>query len=144
MIHQLKSFFYNPEKRRATVVGWGESSNKRLTPEDLIYHGLSTKKLQKGQVTIHSMLECRKAYPKKEIQSSQLCARDPVTKTDSCRGDSGGGLFINSGDYPGQSQGNVHFQVGVVSYGTQLCGDAPGVYTRVDQFIPWIRENMRQ
>ena len=58
-------------------------SNKRLTHEHMIYHGLSTNKLQKGQVTIHSMLECRKAYPRKEIQSSQLCARNPVTKTDS-------------------------------------------------------------
>eukprot|EP00091_Calanus_sinicus_P000768 TRINITY_DN10706_c0_g1_i1.p1 TRINITY_DN10706_c0_g1~~TRINITY_DN10706_c0_g1_i1.p1 ORF type:complete len:142 (-),score=19.56 TRINITY_DN10706_c0_g1_i1:209-634(-) len=106
--YKLQHFFYNPEKQSATVVGWGQSSNKRMTPEDLIYRGLSTKTLQKGRVTIHPMSECRMAYPKREIQSSQLCARDPVTKTDSCRGDSGGGLFMYSGDYPGQSEGNVH------------------------------------
>ena len=47
---------------------------------------------------------------------------------------------MDSGDLSGQSFGNVHVQVGLVSYGTTLCGDQPGVYTRVDQFIPWIKD----
>ena len=140
---EYKFQFHNPEARDATVVGWGRSSNKRLTKEDLIYHGLSENKLQKGNVLIRSMSECRKAFPKKVIHSSQLCALGEAdTHTDSCRGDSGGGLFVHSNKYPGQSQGNVHVQVGVVSYGERLCGDSPGVYTRVDQFIPWIRKNI--
>ena len=140
---EYKFQFHSPEFHDATVVGWGKSSNKRLTKEDLIYHGLSENKLQKGNVLIRSMSECRKAFPKKVIHSSQLCALGEAdTHTDSCRGDSGGGLFVHSNKYPGQSQGNVHVQVGLVSYGERLCGDSPGVYTRVDQFIPWIRKNI--
>ena len=51
--------------------------------------------------------------------------------------------MVDSGDYPGQSQGNIHVVVGVVSYGSRLCGDSPSVYTKVDQFIPWIKENIK-
>ena len=141
---EYKFQFHNPEFRDATVVGWGRSSNEFLTKEDLIYYGLSENKLQKGNLLIRSMSECRKTNPTKEIHSSQLCASGEAgTGTSSCHGDSGGGLFIHSNHYPGQSQGNVHVQVGVVSYGERLCGDSPGIYTRVDQFIPWIRENIR-
>ena len=129
---EYKFQFHSPEARDATVVGWGKSSNKRLTKEDLIYHGLSENKLQKGNVLIRSMSECRKAFPM--IHSSQLCALGKAdTHTGSCRGDTGGGLFVHFNQYPGQSQGNIHVQVGVVSYGERLCGDSPGIYTRVDQ-----------
>ena len=86
------------------------------------------------------MSECRKAYPKQEIETSQICAGgDQSTKTDSCNGDSGGGLFVDYGDHIGQGQGNVHILIGLVSYGRHLCGESSGVYTRVDHFVPWIR-----
>jgi len=122
----------------ATVVGWGASEQDiggSKAEKTLRNHGIFTSKLQKGELTILPHSEC-------EIQSTQICAGNEKTKTDSCRGDSGGGLFINSGDYPGQSFGNVHVQVGLVSYGSKLCGDAPGVYTKVEEFIPWIKEKI--
>jgi len=122
----------------ATVVGWGASKQDiggSKHEKTLQEHGIYTEKLQKGELTILPQSEC-------EIQSTQICASNEKKKTDSCRGDSGGGLFINSGDYPGQSFGNVHVQVGVVSYGSRLCGDAPGVYTKVEEFIPWIKEKI--
>jgi len=126
--YNLKNIFYNPvqQSARATVVGWGESEVS-----------FKNTKLQKGEIQIHPKSKCG------NIEFSQLCANNDRTKTDSCRGDSGGGLFIHSDDYPGQSFLNVHVQVGVVSYGTRLCGDSPAVYTRVDQFIPWIKKNIK-
>ena len=139
--YNLKNIFYNPMQHSAsaTVVGWGgsvQNSQGELIREDFLKHGLFTTKLQKGEVQIHPKSKCG------NIDTSQLCANNDRTKTDSCHGDSGGGLFIHSDDYPGQSFLNVHVQVGVVSYGSKLCGDSPAVYTRVDNFIPWIKENI--
>ena len=135
------SVFHNPGQysASATVVGWGASEQGNggsLSQTVLQKHGIFTTNLQKGELQVKPQSECGK------ISSTQICAGNEVTKTDSCRGDSGGGLFINSGDYPGQSFGNVHVQVGVVSYGSKLCGDAPGVYTKVEEFIPWIKEKI--
>ena len=140
--YNLPVYFYSPVFLNATLVGWGQTSNKEPTNKDLIYLGLKTNKLQKGNMPIQPLEQCMKAYPRKEIQSSQLCAgADKLnSKTGSCKGDSGGGLFVDSGEHSGQSSGNRHVQVGLVSYGAQLCGDYPAVYTRVDQFIPWIKD----
>jgi len=137
--YNLKNIFYNPVEHSAsaTVVGWGRSDqNGRGVREVFQKHGLFTTKLQKGEIQIHPKSKCG------NIDSSQLCANNDRTKTDSCNGDSGGGLFIHSGDYPGQNFLNVHVQVGVVSYGSRVCGDSPAVYTRVDHFIPWIKDNI--
>lgn len=131
--YNLKYIFYNPVEHTAsaTVVGWGVSDQNSRG------ESLYATKLQKGDIQIHPKSKCL------NIESSQLCANNDRTKADSCLGDSGGGLFIHSDDYPGQSFLNVHVQVGVVSYGSRLCGDSPGVYTRVDQFIPWIKDNIK-
>jgi len=136
--YNLKNIFYEPVENSAsaTVVGWGKSEQGANPRDYRINRGLQTSKLQKGEIQIHPYSKC------KNIDSSQLCANNDRTKTDACRGDSGGGLFIHSDDYPGQSFLNVHVQVGVVSYGSRLCGDSPAVYTRVDNFIPWIKENI--
>merc|ERR1712098_1006728 len=96
-------------------------------------HGIFTSKLQKGELSILPQSEC-------EIQSTQICAANEKTKTDSCRGDSGGGLFINSGDYPGQSFSNVHVQVGVVSYGSNVCGDTQVSIQRWGSSFPGSRK----
>jgi len=139
--YNLKDMFHNPGQysASATVVGWGASelgNGGSLSQTVLQKHGIFTTNLQKGELQVKPQSECGK------ISSTQICAGNEITKTDSCRGDSGGGLFINSGDYPGQSFGNVHVQVGLVSYGSKLCGDAPGVYTKVEEFIPWIKEKI--
>jgi secreted trypsin-like serine protease len=40
---------------------------------------------------------------------------------------------------------NVHEIIGVVSYGALACGteNLPGVYTKVFDYITWIRSNLR-
>jgi hypothetical protein len=53
---------------------------------------------------------------------------------DSCRGDSGGPLYILGAD-------GTHHLLGVTSRGVggpRVCGDG-GIYVRVDQFLDWIR-----
>jgi len=139
--YALPTFFHNPEGRSATVTGWGSSGR---TDDDIKRnYGVATARLQKGRVEIQPIEECNKAYRRNTLTTSQLCAGGGRDHTDSCNGDSGGGLMIDSGKYLGQSEGNVHVLVGVVSYGSRLCGDSPSVYTKVDQFIPWIKENIK-
>ncbi len=64
----------------------------------------------------------------------QLCCGDLYGERDACQGDSGGGLFI--------SQMNRYRIEGIVSYGEQCASlMKPGIYTRVSNYINWIREN---
>ena len=54
---------------------------------------------------------------------------------DSCSGDAGGPLFA--------TESEVSYQIGLVSFGTNLCGRGiPGVYTRVAAYLPWIESKM--
>ena len=145
--YNLPNYFHNPEYYNATVVGWGKTSNDRNSDYEVeikIRHGVQSPKLQKGQVQIHSISKCQEAFSRYPITvSNNICAGGYPGFTDSCKGDSGGGLFVDSGDYLGQSQGNVHVQIGMVGYGAvRLCGDSPSVYTKVEHFIPWIRKNL--
>ena len=64
----------------------------------------------------------------------QLCCGDLNGERDACQGDSGGGLFI--------SHKNRYRIEGIVSYGEQCASlMKPGIYTRVSNYIGWIREN---
>lgn len=65
----------------------------------------------------------------------ELVAGHRGLNKDSCRGDSGGPLYVLGDD------GGYHL-LGATSRGARggrLCGDG-GIYVRVDQFLDWIRE----
>ena len=57
---------------------------------------------------------------------------------DSCSGDSGGPLVWR------EYSDDPWYQIGVVSFGAVKCGskDIPGVYTRVEAYLPWIERNL--
>ena len=39
---------------------------------------------------------------------------------------------------------DVAFQIGLVSFGTGTCAvGIPGVYTKVEKFLPWIDKNLK-
>ncbi|XP_055336823.1 trypsin-1-like [Paramacrobiotus metropolitanus] len=63
-----------------------------------------------------------------------LCAGDVVGQ-DSCQGDSGGPLFA-------WDTGNkVYYLAGIVSFGEGCARGTGGQYTKVQKYLPWIRQN---
>lgn len=114
-----------------TVTGWGITEN-RTASEVLLHVKLSVVPVEK----------CRENYKSfAQIDYKQMCAggKDGM---DSCLGDSGGPLqsvtLYNDKD--------ARFvQFGIVSFGLKICGveGYPGVYTRVDYYINWILNSMR-
>ncbi|KRT78395.1 Trypsin [Oryctes borbonicus] len=110
----------------ATVIGWG--SLRESGPQPSV--------LQEVNIPIWSNSECRAKYGHAApggIVDHMLCAGQ--ANKDSCSGDSGGPLMINDGKWK---------QAGIVSWGIG-CGKGqyPGVYTRVEKFIPWINKNLK-
>merc|ERR1712013_192700 len=51
--------------------------------------------------------------------------------TDTCQGDSGGPLTV--------PENGKYTLVGVVSYGWGCASSTPGIYTRVQGFLPWFK-----
>jgi len=75
----------------------------------------------------------RRSRKKAKLTTDQLCAGDD--KADACGGDSGGPLLHLNADYS-------WMVVGIVSFGPSSCArEVPGVYTKVANYLPWIKEN---
>ncbi|GLV46395.1 hypothetical protein CBL_20738 [Carabus blaptoides fortunei] len=113
----------------ATVAGWGwlnENTQK----------GGRATVLQKANVNVIGTETCRQWYKsqgkKTKIQDSQICAGHQQGGVDSCWADSGGPLMVGSENHV--------IVVGVVSTGIGCARPyLPGLYTRVSEYIPWIR-----
>ncbi|XP_044765126.1 proclotting enzyme-like [Coccinella septempunctata] len=111
----------------ATVIGWG--SLRESGPQPSV--------LQEVNIPIWRNSDCRLKYGHAApggIVDHMLCAGQAAK--DSCSGDSGGPLMVNTG--------HKWTQVGIVSWGIG-CGKGqyPGVYTRVEKFLPWINKNLK-
>ena len=106
-----------------TVTGWGDTTEG----------GALATVLQEVGVVVAPQNLCASFYAPSPITANMLCAGSAVGGKDSCQGDSGGPLVASSS--PG-----VWKQAGIVSFGIG-CGQAlyPGVYTRVSQYVAWIR-----
>lgn len=112
---------------RAFVVGWGT----------IYYGGQSSDTLLEANIRVWDTNVCKANYAKvrKPLTDSMMCAGDD--KKDACQGDSGGPLNCKD-PVTGRWQ-----LCGVVSWGL-FCAEPeyPGVYTTVNKFLPWIRDNM--
>ena len=74
-------------------------------------------------------------YETSLITSNMICAGDLKGGKDACKGDSGGPLMVPSNEFA--------VIYGIVTFGNGCARpDAPGVYTRVTNYIDWIQSNM--
>ncbi|CAG7822946.1 unnamed protein product [Allacma fusca] len=108
--------------RQATVPGWGTTS----------FGGPTQNKLRDVRVKVISNSDCTTSFGDRNITDVQLCAFTPGR--DSCQGDSGGPLFVNRTNAP-----EIFKQIGITSYGLSCDDSKPGVYTRVQRIIAWIK-----
>uniref|UniRef100_A0A8C8RS34 Peptidase S1 domain-containing protein n=1 Tax=Pelusios castaneus TaxID=367368 RepID=A0A8C8RS34_9SAUR len=101
---------------RCIVSGWGYIDSE-----------VATNKLFETNATVLSRRKCLLFYP--ELTNGMVCAASYHKLSDVNYGDSGGPLICN-----GVAQG-------IVSYGFQF---PPSVYTRIANYLPWIRKTMGQ
>merc|ERR1719193_677954 len=116
------------EKTEGTVTGWG-----------LVEEGDSDQAtvLQHVDIEVQDLQECQDSYSATLVTENQFCAGHESGGRDSCSGDSGGPFSIQ------ESSSGQHFVTGVVSFGVG-CGRSqyPGVYTRVDKYLGWIKNQL--
>ncbi|XP_068205639.1 chymotrypsinogen A-like [Palaemon carinicauda] len=103
-----------------TVTGWGQT----------VFNGEVSDVLLEATLPILTTSEC-KEYPiiRDSITENMICTYNQ--SLDACKGDSGGPLVWGDG--------GRQYLVGIVSFG-KGCGDkdAPGVYTKVTNYLQWI------
>ncbi len=129
-ILQVAEYYYNNLTEvglKATVMGWGStSSTANIYPDEL----------RQAPVPIVSQPLCngQRSYPGL-IKDTMICAGYMQGGIDSCVGDSGGPLLVNTS--------NGWRQVGIVSYG-EGCAlpNYYGVYTRVPSFQDFITQHI--
>ncbi|XP_059179764.1 hyaluronan-binding protein 2-like [Centropristis striata] len=112
-----------PDGMECKISGWGATENSSYGSSHLL----------DANVLLINQEKC--SEPKiygKILDISMFCAGHLQGGVDSCQGDSGGPLTCQSN--------HTSVIYGVVSWGDQ-CGrkNKPGVYTRVTQFLNWIR-----
>ncbi|XP_022067813.1 hyaluronan-binding protein 2-like [Acanthochromis polyacanthus] len=116
-----------PDGTECTISGWGATEQSNYGSNHLL----------EANVLLINQEKCSepKVYGK-VLDSSMFCAGYLQGGVDSCQGDSGGPLTCKQND--------THVVYGLVSWGDQ-CGkkNKPGVYTRVIQFVDWIKANMQ-
>nr|XP_022916219.1 venom protease-like [Onthophagus taurus] len=108
------------------LVGWGKAAGQRDTPP----------RQQSIRVPIVNLQQCKNVYGNTlPISDDQLCAGGDAGK-DACSGFGGAPLLTRSGD--------SHYQVGILSFGSDQCGapGVPSVYVDVRKYSQWIKENI--
>ncbi|XP_075632636.1 mast cell protease 1A-like [Balearica regulorum gibbericeps] len=105
-----------PTGTKCSIAGWG------LIDEDQV-----TNKLFETKVSIYSRRKCIHFYP--HLDTGMVCAGSFHELRDSSQGDSGGPLVCNK------------VAQGIVSFGYAI---PPGVYTRISNYLPWIKKTLRK
>ncbi|XP_009946624.1 PREDICTED: mast cell protease 1A-like [Leptosomus discolor] len=101
---------------KCSIAGWG-----------LIDDNQATNKLFEAKVSIYSRRKCIRLYP--HLNSGMVCAGSFHELSDSSQGDSGGPLVCNK------------VAQGIVSFGYDT---PPGVYTRISNYLHWIKKTLKQ
>ena len=91
--------------------------------------------LKSARVPIIEDDVCNRLY--KGITDKMVCAGYLAGGIDSCSGDSGGPLVCDIN--------NRYTVMGATSFGAGCAeANAPGVYTRITEFVPWIKSTIKQ
>merc|ERR1712173_7974 len=109
-----------------------------------VYNGkkIQSDTLMKAHVGPMTNEECEKRFEHKKaitIGEGQICAlglpweKDPP---DTCQNDSGGPV-VNEAEIKGKNRAIL---VGITSWGVGCSQGTPGVYTRVSEYIDWIKK----
>eukprot|EP00092_Neocalanus_flemingeri_P077522 GFUD01096289.1.p1 GENE.GFUD01096289.1~~GFUD01096289.1.p1 ORF type:complete len:423 (+),score=81.40 GFUD01096289.1:167-1435(+) len=122
---------------QAFITGWGKTTKKIFDT--------SVTELRKAKVDTYTARTCQDKYTNfvkdeeiVQVNQNMLCAGNQ--NTDTCEGDSGGPLLYN--ERWTEYRWTVY---GVVSFGPKICAnpDLPGVYTKVDKYLGWIKKNTK-
>ncbi|XP_009988102.1 PREDICTED: serine protease 55, partial [Tauraco erythrolophus] len=110
------------EGRVGMVSGWGATHAR----------GSTLRFLMKVRLPIVNMETCQRSTDRL-VTDNMFCAGYSTEGADACKGDSGGPFTV--------SYHNTWFLLGIVSWG-EGCAEKGkyGVYTRVSNYIPWIKE----
>jgi hypothetical protein len=116
-----------PPGAEVTATGWGKTQPVEEHAPSAVLMKVDLRTMDTGRC---SQLP---GYGPQKIGTNVICAAFPGRST--CRGDSGGPIILTNG---------APTVVGIVSWGKKRCsGDGqPGVYTRVESYLGWIRQAM--
>ena len=107
-----------------TVVGWGTMSEGAFS---------SSPVLRQVDVPVIPNATCKAFSRYDTVTDNMICAGFTEGGKDSCQGDSGGPLFAKVG--------GTTYHMGVVSWGIGCArANAPGVYTKLVNYLPWLAE----
>ena len=110
---------------KGVLVGWGKTARQTVSPPwQQVLH-----------LPIVPTQVCQNVYGSTlPVSDDQLCAGGQAGN-DACSGFGGAPLMVRQGD--------VYYQVGILSFGSDQCGAAgiPSVYTNVKKYLRWITEN---
>lgn len=125
----------------AVVLGWG-STTAREPGEEMSRSNSTSSTPRSALVSLLSLDQCSAKWSHYllnnnlvsdvTINTSQLCAFEPITGRDTCQGDSGGPLLV---DVNGELE-----LAGITSFGLGCgsMGGVPAVYTNVSMYADWI------
>ncbi|XP_052000847.1 complement C1r-A subcomponent-like [Xyrauchen texanus] len=101
---------------------------------------LLSKQLRYGHVQEYSNDKCDSGDL--TVTDNMFCAGQDTEGVDSCKGDSGGPLFLPMLGY-GSAEQRYELR-GIVSWGPSRCGNKSfkGFYTKVQNYLDWIKEIM--
>ncbi|XP_054266308.1 trypsin-1-like [Macrosteles quadrilineatus] len=112
------------------VTGWGHTKEGGPTSMELLETHVA--------VMANSACHNYPGYSADKVTSNMMCAGVMGGGRDTCQGDSGGSLIIE--DWQERM-----FQAGIVSWGIGCARpNRPGVYTRVNAYLPWIIKHTRE
>ncbi|NXG63081.1 FAXD protein, partial [Hemiprocne comata] len=110
------------EGRTGVVSGWGSTQER----------GSTLRFLMRVRLPLVSLESCW-GSTSRLLTDNMFCAGYGTAAADACKGDSGGPFAV--------SYHNTWFLLGIVSWGEGCAEEGKyGVYTRVANYIPWIKE----